>query len=320
MSIAAGPRSDRIVLQDVSKFYGEVLGVNHVDLSIEPGITSLVGPNGSGKTTIMNLITGLLHPSRGSVTVLGLTPHEPEQLFAVLGYATQYDSFPKGMTGFDLLYSFGRLRGQPEACARELAWEAIERVGLADAASRPVAAYSKGMRQRIKLAQAISHHPSVLILDEPLNGLDPIGRAEMIALFQELGEQGLHVVISSHILHEVDMVSDRVVLLDQGYVVAAGSIEGVRSEVTRHPMQIAVRCDTPGMLASRAVEEDHVMQVQIHDDRAGLHIRTRDPDQFYLLLNRLVVEDGLRLESVGPADEDVHAVYRYVISDDGEAE
>jgi len=308
----------QIVLAEVSKFYGEVLGINRVSLTLEPGITGLVGPNGSGKTTLMNLLTGLLRPTRGHLEVLGIEPSRPDLLFRRIGYCSQFDAFPRGMTGFQFIYSFLRVHGHDAPLAEEQSWNAIERVNLADAAHRKVAGYSKGMRQRIKLAQAICHHPAVLILDEPLNGLDPIARAEMISLFKELGSQGLHVITSSHILHEVDMVSDRVILLDHGYVVAEGSIEGVRSEVTQHPIQIFVRCDRPGLLASRAVECDHVMEVQIHDDRSGLHVRTQDPDRFYLLLNRIVLDEGLLVESVGPADDDVHALYRYVISEDGE--
>src|SRR5271165_5744995 len=195
-----------IVLDNISKFYGEVLGVNKVNLTIPPGITSLVGPNGSGKTTLMNLIAGLLQPTRGRISVCGLSPLDPERFFRVTGYATQYDGFPKGLTGWQFVHCYLRLFGFSPAETERLAWEAIDRVGLRDAASRRVAGYSKGMRQRIKLAQAIAHRPRVLILDEPLNGLDPLARAETIALFRQLGAEGSHVLISSHILHEVDLI------------------------------------------------------------------------------------------------------------------
>jgi ABC-2 type transport system ATP-binding protein len=187
---------------------------------------------------------------------------------------------------------------------------------LTDAAHRKIAGYSKGMRQRIKLAQAISHWPLVLVLDEPLNGLDPLVRAETIALFRSLAEEGLHVIISSHILHEVDAISDQVILLSGGYVVAEGQIHGVRTEVEEHPMQILIRCDRPGALASRIFELDSVVEARVHTDGKGLLIRTRDPDRFYLTLNRLVV-DGVDLESVAPADDDVLSVYEYLIGPDG---
>ncbi len=308
---------DRIVFTDVSKFYGEVLGVNHVNLVIPPGVTSLVGPNGSGKSTLMNLMTGLLRPSRGTCTILGLEPDDPVRLFREVGYATQVDAFPRGATGRGLVASFLRIHGFSGAEALRLADEALERVGLTAAARKKVDAYSKGMRQRVKLAQAIAHHPRVLVLDEPLNGLDPMARAEVIELFQELAAGGLHVVVSSHILHEVDMISDRVILLNGGYVVAEGGIEGVRDEMEEHPMQVFIRCEEPARLASRLFLEDHVTEVRLHEDRRGLDARTRDGDAFHLALNDVVAETGVRIETVAPADHDVSAVYEYLIGHEG---
>ncbi len=234
-------RNSTIVFDEVSKFYGEILGVNRVNLQIGPGITSLVGPNGAGKSTLMNLMTGLLRPSRGSISVLGIPTDKPEQLFRKVGYCTQFDSFPRGLTGREFIKSFLLVNGFDRQKADALTVNALERVNLLDAADRKVAAYSKGMRQRIRLAQAIAHRPSVLILDEPLNGLDPMVRAETIALFRQLAADGLHLIISSHILHEVDMMSDRVVLVNNGYVVAEGHIHGVRGEMEEHPVQILIR-------------------------------------------------------------------------------
>ena len=186
----------RNLFDNVSKFYGEILGVNRVNLQIAPGITSLVGPNGAGKSTLMNLMTGLLRPTRGSITVLGIPTDQPEQLFRKVGYCTQFDSFPRGLTGKEFIKSFLLVHGFDRTKAEELTVTALERVSLLDAADRKVAAYSKGMRQRIRLAQAIAHQPAVLILDEPLNGLDPMVRAETIALFRKLAADGLHLIIS----------------------------------------------------------------------------------------------------------------------------
>lgn len=297
----------------VSKFYGDVLGVNRVDLTIEPGITALVGPNGSGKTTLMNLMTGLLSPSRGEVSVLGIGPGRPEELFRLVGYATQHEGFPRGSTGLSFLRTILRLHGLSRAEAEARAWETLATVGLEAAANRKIAGYSKGMRQRIKLAQAIAHRPAVLVLDEPLNGLDPMARAEMIDLFQRQAEAGLHVIVSSHILHEVDLLSDRVVLLSAGYVVAEGEVEGVRREVDERPIQVLVRCERPERLAARVFEHDHVVEVRLHEDRKGLLLATRDADSLYLLLNRLVLEEELAVEAVAPADADTAAVYGYLI-------
>src|SRR5579864_8279192 len=306
-----------IIFENVSKFYGEVLGVNRVNLSLPSGVTSLVGPNGSGKTTLMNLVTGLVRPTQGRVSVLGLTPDEPEEFFRHVGYCTQFDSFPKGVTGFEFINQTLRLRGLTSSEAARLTSEAIERVNLSEAAHRRVAGYSKGMRQRIRLAQSIAHHPTVLVLDEPLNGLDPMARAESIALFEALGKQGLHVVISSHVLHEVDKISDQVVLMSYGYVVAEGDIHGVRGEMKDHPMQILVRCSRPNLLASRLFSQDHVVEAKLSDDQKGLLVRTRDADSFYLLLNRIVLEEELNLEAVAPADDDVNSLYQYLIGSGG---
>lgn len=315
----SAPASDpRITFENVSKFYGDVLGVNRVSLSIPPGITGLVGPNGSGKTTLMNLMVGLLQPSRGRVRVLGIPTDRPEELFPMLGYSTQYEGFPPGLNGYEFIESYLRVHGYAAKAAEELTWKAIERVGLVEAAKRKVAGYSKGMRQRIKLAQSIAHQPRVLILDEPLNGLDPMARAEVIALFRELADGGLHVVVSSHILHEVDLISDQVVLLNGGYVVAEGKISGVRDEMEEeHPVQVSIRCDRPSLLASRVFSADHVVEARLHDDGKGLLVRTRDADGFHLLLNQIVLSENLAIEAVTAADADVNAVYQYLIGSNG---
>jgi len=312
----AGEASDskdrRILFEDVSKFYGDVLGVNRITLAIPPGITSLVGPNGSGKTTLMNLMTGLLQPTRGHISVLGVSPEHPEELFRELGYCTQFDSFPRGFTGYQFVYSFLRIYGCTHAEAEEFTWRAINRVNMREAAHRKIASYSKGMRQRIKLAQSTCHGPAVLVLDEPLNGLDPLVRAEVIALLRSLAEEGMHIIISSHILHEVDMISDQVVLLSNGYVVAEGKIRGVRKEIDERPMQILIRCNAPSALAAKVFEQSSVVEARMHADGKGLLVKTRDPDRFYLQLNKIAM-NGIGIQSVTPADDDVHSLYEYLI-------
>jgi ABC-2 type transport system ATP-binding protein len=311
--------SDRIVFEDVSKFYGEVLGVNRVSLSIPPGVTTLVGPNGAGKTTLMNLMTGLVQPSSGHVSVLGLTPRDATRFFREVGYCAQFDSFPRGLTGWDFLMDSLLLHGMSKVDASRLAREAIERVRLGDAASRRIAGYSKGMRQKIRLAQAIAHHPRVLVLDEPLNGLDPMARAESLALFEELSRQGMHLVISSHILDEVDRISDRVVLITGGYLVAEGNIHQVRQEVRDKPMQVLIRCDHPELLASRMFTLNHCVEARIHADGKGVFLRTSNIDEFYRLLNGIAVEGLVKIDTVALADDDTRAIYKYLIGSDGSA-
>lgn len=309
--------TDTIVFDDVSKFYGEVLGVNRVNLEIGPGITSLVGPNGSGKTTLMNLMTGLLRPTRGAISVLGMSPYDPERIFERVGYCSQFDSFPASMTGFDLVSSYLNIRGFDRAETERRTWSALERVSLVEAANRKCAGYSKGMRQRVRLAQAIAHDPNVLILDEPLNGLDPLARAEVIALFRQLASAGMYLILSSHILHEVDMMSDRVILMTNGYVVAEGDIHGVRTEMEDHPLQILVRCDRPSTLAARLFANTEIVEARVHDDRQGLYVKTRDIDGFYDLLNEIILEGDISVESVAPVDDDLSAVYSYLIGSEG---
>jgi ABC-2 type transport system ATP-binding protein len=311
------PMNDRILFENVSKFYGEVLGVNHVSLSIPPGATTLVGPNGSGKTTLMNLMTGLVQPSSGRISVLGMTPGDADLFFRQVGYCTQFDSFPRRLTGWEFLFDALMLHGMSEGDAFRLANEALARVRFGDAGSRRIDSYSKGMRQKIRLAQAIAHHPRVLVLDEPLNGLDPMARAESLSLFQELSRQGMHLVISSHILDEVDRISDRVILITGGYIVAEGNIHQVRREVRDKPMQVLIRCDQPELLASRVFQTNHCVEARLHADGGGVFLRTRDLDEFYRILNEIAVEGLVKIEAVTPADDDTRAIYQYLIGSEG---
>lgn len=306
-----------IVFEDVSKFYGDILGVNRVTLQIASGITSLVGPNGSGKTTLMNLMCGLLQPTSGKISVLGISPDEPEKIFQKLGYCSQFDSFPRGATAREFIEFYLSAYGYSKKAVREMAHHALERVSLLDAADRKVSAFSKGMRQRVRLAQSIAHNPSVLVLDEPLNGLDPMARAEIIRLFRALADAGMYLIVSSHILHEVDMMSDSVVLLHNGYVVAEGEVRGVRDEIVEQPIQILIRCDRPQTLAASLFENESIVEARIHNDRQGLFVKTRRPDDFYLLLNKIIVEQNLQVESIAPVDDDLNAVYQYLITSDG---
>jgi ABC-2 type transport system ATP-binding protein len=309
--------SDRILFENVSKFYGEVLGVNRVSLSIPPGITTLVGPNGSGKTTLMNLMTGLVQPSSGRISVLGLTSGDADRFFRLVGFCTQIDSFPRRLTGWECLSDALLLHGMSEGDAFRLAGEALERVRLCSAGARRIESYSKGMRQKLRLAMAIAHHPRVLVLDEPLNGLDPMARAESLGLFQELSRQGMHLVISSHILDEVDRISDRVILITGGYIVAEGDSHQVRYEVRDKPMQVLIRCDQPEMLASRIFMTNHCVEARLHDDGGGVFLRTGDIDEFYRILNEIAVEGLVKIEAVAPADDDTRAIYQYLIGSEG---
>ena len=242
-----------IRLEGVSKFYGEVMGVNRVSVVFEPGITGVVGPNGAGKSTLMSLIAGLVRPSRGTISVPGASVDDPARFYRTVGYCTQYDAFPAGMSGRQFMRATLRLYGHTARQAAERAAAALERVGLRAAADRRIDVYSKGMRQALKLAHAVCHDPQVLLLDEPLNGLDPQARAEAQALFREFAARGAHVLVSSHILHEVDAVSDRVVFLDGGTVVSDGVAAGEATAKSPRPTRVSIRCDRAAYVAARLV-------------------------------------------------------------------
>ncbi|MGE5359975.1 MAG: ABC transporter ATP-binding protein [Bacteroidales bacterium] len=304
-----------VVFEEVSKFYGEVLGVNRVTLNMPPGITSLVGPNGSGKTTLMNLMTGLIHPDNGQILMRGISPRNPEALMRITGYATQYDTAPRWATGFTFITTGLLLFGYSRTEAEEKAWKALERLGLTEAANRKVAAYSKGMRQRLRLAQAIAHDPDLLVLDEPLNGLDPLVRAETIDLFRSWAAAGKHVIISSHVLQEVDVISDQVVLIANGTIVAEGRIRNVRDEIEEHPSQYIVRCEGASAVAAQLFGDTHVTEIKLNDDGKSMLVKTRDREEFARVLGRIAL-DGHRIEGVVPADENVDALYEYLIGGD----
>jgi ABC-2 type transport system ATP-binding protein len=304
--------AQEIVFENVSKFYGDVLGVNRVDLRIPPGLTSIVGPNGAGKSTLMNLMCGLIHPDRGEIRVLGISPRDPERLMRITGYATQFDAAPRWATGFDFVVSSLLLFGYSSSMAERLAWAAIEQVGLTEVAGRKVNSYSKGMRQRVRLAQALAHDPQVLVLDEPLNGLDPVVRAETIALFRQLAADGRHVILSSHVLQEVDMISNRVVLMANGMVVAEGDIRGVREEMHEHPSQFLIRCAEPARLAALLFERAPVTEARVIEQDGTLLVLTRDRRAFTRTLTVLAAS-GLGIESIVPADENVNALYEYLV-------
>jgi ABC-2 type transport system ATP-binding protein len=260
----------------------------------------------------MNIMAGLVHPNRGSVRIFGVASKQAEDYYRLVGYCTQYDSFPTRTTGRDFIENTLRLHGYSRAQAEKLTEQAISRVELNEAADRSIDAYSKGMRQRIKLAQSFCHQPQVLILDEPLNGLDPMARAQVNALFREFAEAGVTVIVSSHVLHEVDLMADQVVLIDNGYLVAEGEVSGIRSE-TGEPMKIFIRSNSATQIAANLFDLAHVIEAQLHNDHCGLFVRTANADAFFEAFNDRVLSQGWAIEAIGPADETVEAVYRHLI-------
>jgi len=300
-----------IVLENVSRWYGEVLGVNKVSVRIFSGITGLVGPNGSGKSTLMNVICGLLRPGQGKVTVLGQPVWNNTELRRRIGYCTQVDHFYERFSGLQFLESLLAMHGRGKRWARNAALQALARAGLSEDRDRPIRAYSKGMRQRVKIALALAHQPETLVLDEPFNGLDPVGRHEMMQLFADYAREGRTLLISSHILHEIEQMTDRILMMSNGYVMAEGGVRDVRDELRRHPFRIFLRCNDPRRLAALFIEQDAVMSAEI-EDNAGLTLTTRDPDRFYTLLNEIVLRHRIEPDLVTLADENVQSIYLYL--------
>jgi len=259
-------------------------------------------------------MTGLIHPDNGTISMRGISPRDPEHLMRITGYATQYDAAPRWATGFSFITTGLLLHGYGRPEAEEKGWKALELLGLSDAAQRKMAAYSKGMRQRIRLAQAIAHEPDLLLLDEPLNGLDPLIRAQTIALFRDWAARGKHVILSSHILQEVDVISDQVVLMANGMIVAEGTIRDVREEIHEHPSQFIVRCRDASRIAALLFHEDHIAEIRLNEDKSGLLVKTRDRERFSGALGR-IAGDGYEIDGVIPADENVDALYEYLIGD-----
>lgn len=294
----------------VSKWHGPVLGLNHVTLDLRPGITGLVGHNGAGKSTLLNLAAGLTRPDLGQVTVLGVDTWRPEAK-RFLGFVPELDAFPEDLSGRGFLIAMARLDGlrRAEACVR--ADETLALVGMNERAGRPLAGYSKGMRQRIKLAQALIHDPPLLLLDEPLNGIDPVGRREMIELFQQLSARGKCLLISSHELDALERLTDQVAILTAGRLAAVGAVGQIRDLLDDHPHAIRIDCDQPLHVARRLLEWDNVLGVD--RDAAGVTIRVRQPGVFFERFGSLVREEQLEITRLETLDDRAHDVLGYLL-------
>ncbi len=303
-----------IKLARASRWYGQVIGLNDVSCEIGPGLTALLGPNGAGKSTLMKLVTGQLRPTTGDVHVFGERPFANTRVFRRIGYCPEVESCYEDMTGEDFVGMLAALSGMSPAESARRAREAIEMVGMTSAASRKIGGYSKGMRQRVKIAQAIAHDPDLLILDEPLNGLDPVGRREMSDLFVKLASQGKCVVVSSHILYEVEQMTRQIILIDRGRMRAMGDVYQIRALIDAHPHRVTIACPQARQLARRMLEFPYVLSVALDGSgESTLTIETRQPDQFYDDLPRIAVGDGYHITEFESPDNNLEAVFRYLV-------
>lgn len=298
--------------QGVAKWYGAVIGLNDATIEIAPGITGLLGPNGAGKSTFLKLLGGQLRPSQGTVRLLDKDPFEDPSVHRHVGFLPEQDAFYDNLTGRQFVHFLTRLHGFSAGEATQRTGVAIDRVGLNDVADRKVRTYSKGMRQRIKLAQAIAHEPDVLVLDEPLTGMDPVARRRTINIISEMGASGTTVIVSSHILHEVQEMTNRVILLYQGRVRASGTSEDIRSYLNRYPHKIRIRSAEPRAISRALLALPGVVGVRLEDD--SVRIETQAPEELYDRLTALVLDDDLPVEGLEAEDVGLDAIFEYLVS------
>jgi len=300
-------------VQSVSKWYGPVIGVNEITVQVGPGITGMLGPNGAGKTTLIKLIAGQLRPSLGEVRVGGLRAWTAAAKRRV-GYCPDADAFYEEMSGRDFVRTMARMHGFSSADARRRTEDVLAEVGMSERADRRLRGYSKGMRQRIKLAQALVHDPDVIVVDEPLNGVDPVGRRELMEFFRMLAGRGKALLISSHILDEIDTLADRVLFMGRGRVLAEGTLAEIRDMLDTHPLQLRIKSDRARELASRLVQWDLVRGIEVQGSDE-LSLQVLRPEQFFRRFGDLVLEDGFEIERLQTTDASAGAIFEYVMQE-----
>jgi len=297
---------------NLSKWYGQVIGLNDVSVNVPPGITGLLGPNGAGKSTFMKLITGQLKPSKGHVKVLGEPIWGNPRLFFRIGFCPEQDAFYDRMTGLEWVTALVRLNGLDEKAAKAAAERALGAVDLLDAAGKKIGAYSKGMRQRVKLAQALVHDPELLILDEPLSGMDPLGRRRTMKMIREWAKQGKSILVSSHILHEIESITSNILLINNGRIIAEGNVHQIRDLIDTHPHTVYIRADRPRELAREFLARADVISMRF--EPGAVVVETGQPDAFYASLTELVAGGQVgTVEEVTSPDDNLQAVFKYLV-------
>ena len=304
--------TETVMVHEVSKWFGAKVAVSEVSIGFGPGVTGLLGPNGAGKTTLLRLIAGLQRPSQGRVTVFGADPREDPEVYRRMALVPEDEAVYEHLTGQGFVELAARLSrvGSPERRAQET----LELVGLEDVASRRVGGYSKGMRQRAKVAAALVTDPEILLLDEPLNGADPVQRAHLIDIFTTLADAGRTVVVSSHVLAEVERMADRVVAMVDGRLAAVGDVKTIRAAMTDRPRQVFVECSDPRTLASQVLTVEGVVGVHLRDGR--VQVEAADPTALARALPRIAVDNGVTVTGIEPVDESLESVFRYLVEGD----
>ena len=306
--------SPLLLFEQVSKWFGPVLGLNQITLELTGGITGLVGANGAGKSTLIRLATGQSRPSLGRVTVRGVDAWD-WRARRLVGYCPDHDAFYEDMTGRDFVHAMARLCGYPRADARRRADSTLDLVGMADRADRKLRGYSKGMRQRVKLAQALVHDPELLVLDEPLGGIDPVGRQEMLDLFRMLAASGKCLLVSSHELEELEKLTNHVAVMARGRIAAVGTLQQIRDLMDDFPLSVRIEVDHPRELARHLLAMPDVVGVDVEAE--GVVVRARHPQKFFRAFGTLVVETELDVRRLDPLDDSAHAILGYLLGGSG---
>ena len=301
-----------VVIDKCSKWYGQVIGINEVSLAIDGGVTGILGPNGAGKSTLFKLLMGRLKPSSGNVRLFGVDPWESTAPYRRVGYVAETEKLYDWMTGHDFVSTLARLHGMTREEASDRASHVLEFVGLADVQNKEIGKYSKGMRQRVKIAHALVHDPDLIILDEPLHGCDPIARTSIMSVIRDLGTQGKTVLVSSHILDEIERITEQIVILHNGRLLALGNLHAIRDLLDKHPHRILIRTENPRKLAEYFVPEDPVYGVRFAEEGA-LEVLTNDLSAAHSVLPRVIVESGLKITSIENPDDNLEALLGYLV-------
>jgi len=306
--------SQIIELNNVSKFYGRVMGLNDISVSFGPGITGLLGPNGAGKSTMLKLVMGQIRPSMGVVSVLDQKVWNNPALNQRVGYCPEQDSFYPWMTGLEFVTFCAKLNGGSPKQAKKMAVKALRTVDLKKDMNRKIGGYSKGMRQRVKIAQSIVHGPELLLLDEPLAGTDPLGRIKIIDLLFKLQQQGKHIIVSSHVLHEVERMTRNIILINKGKLIAQGDIQEIRDSMDKFPLNVRIRTDRPRAVSQLLAENEDVLSISFPVGKKDtLIIKTARPDVFYPEFQRLVIDKNLNIFSIDSPDDSLDAIFKYLV-------
>jgi ABC-2 type transport system ATP-binding protein len=301
-----------VLIDQVSKFYGQVVGLNDVSLAIDGGVTGILGPNGAGKSTLFKIMMGRLKPTQGAVRLFGIDPWTSTSPYRRVGYVSESEKLYEWMTALDFLTTLARLHGMTREEAKERSEHVLDFVGLSDVMHKELGKYSKGMRQRVKIAHALVHDPDLVILDEPLHGCDPIARTSIMSVIRDMGSQGKTVLVSSHILEEIERITEQIVILHNGRLLALGNLHAIRDLLDKHPHRILIKCEDPRSLAELFIKDDSVYGVRF-PHRGQLEIQTNNLSAAHSILPSIVVKSKQEVTSIENPDDNLESLLGYLI-------